>query len=995
MGKSYSCMDSYEKRTLIQAANFDEAYVKRLYKRFTELDVNNTGSLPFDIILNMSEMKHNPLAERIVEVFDIDSDGTISFTELLFGLAKLTNNAAELEKSKFVFDIYDYNKDGYISNGDLFKTIKLMVGENLTDIQVQQLVDRAIISGDKDGDGMLSFQDFIDPTENGQEPKVALPKEIEIPNSGEYDKSELQKLTEFRQQHRKTVDGALCAAAFVRNGKTFTDCTKTEAPDGSAGREWCYVEAQLVGTGFRDWDFCAPIIDYDMLRAKARTLANLKAMELANGIDELAKEERYFKIQFCASRRLNGILARYDTVCGTGAESYNKEIQELHVAIRGIERAIEQLETSKRYIEQLRHKENGLKEQLEAYRKYTTNSHKNCAMVRGYHQSVVGDGIIGSYYDNPFFRGTPKGFIHHGNVNLIWNERVGVDGVPIEAFSVRLEGFLRAPATDLYTFYIEGDCNVRMFLDKEEIMSQGFDNQRPFDKDFGPVTPLALDGRAICNVSLKSRAIKLVGGTRYYIVVEYSHQQILKPYNPLVAKVMLSWSSTLKPHWEPIPSRHFFRGRESPESLQISGLKAKFYSVGILENGAQAFKDSANLVLADIPQRFRGATMIRMGVEGITDDLKFHMNRDANVYVSQPHVAPDVPKTGQSEPFEKSAFKLSVFAVGESCGDEAIRQEQFVIYHYKFKAGNIEIKLPSKTSLVVFIMAASGPEMCQGDVEYLPMTRADTCTSSSSQSDSKACTYGFGSGVWESAPGRLSGQYITRHFGSVVQLHHFHLVPGGGVPPSIVKFQFPDGESETFEIDENLYYNFSKPRMLDWVRIDLVHVSDSKGVEPTTGGSFALYGIACPTAVTEPTNFDSKINIVFTCGASVHESRYLDSGRPKARHDRLFYGWDNMIECKSGTHKGILLDKNKWSIDIAQHGIYKITLVVTATQNIGPISILVNGYEIFGAEYLKNGQSVTYNGAISLENVGSLSVESSSLGLALVEINLTLASQIV
>lgn len=27
----------------------------------------------------------------------------------------------------------------------------------------------------------------------------------------------------------------LCAAAFVRNGNKFTDCTTTEAPDGSVG----------------------------------------------------------------------------------------------------------------------------------------------------------------------------------------------------------------------------------------------------------------------------------------------------------------------------------------------------------------------------------------------------------------------------------------------------------------------------------------------------------------------------------------------------------------------------------------------------------------------------------------------------------------------------------------------------------------------------------------------------------------------------------------
>ena len=31
------------------------------------------------------------------------------------------------------------NNDGYISNGDLFNCLKVLVGDNLTDIQIQQL----------------------------------------------------------------------------------------------------------------------------------------------------------------------------------------------------------------------------------------------------------------------------------------------------------------------------------------------------------------------------------------------------------------------------------------------------------------------------------------------------------------------------------------------------------------------------------------------------------------------------------------------------------------------------------------------------------------------------------------------------------------------------------------------------------------------------------------------------------------------------------------
>ena len=61
---------------------------------------------------------------------------------------------------KTAFKIYDVNNDGYITNGDLFLSLKILVGDNLTDIQIQQLVDRTLVAADKDQDGRISFDEF-------------------------------------------------------------------------------------------------------------------------------------------------------------------------------------------------------------------------------------------------------------------------------------------------------------------------------------------------------------------------------------------------------------------------------------------------------------------------------------------------------------------------------------------------------------------------------------------------------------------------------------------------------------------------------------------------------------------------------------------------------------------------------------------------------------------------------------------------------------------
>jgi serine/threonine-protein phosphatase 2B regulatory subunit len=58
------------------------------------------------------------------------------------------------------------DRDGFISNGELFLVLKMMVGSNLKDNQLQQIVDKTIMEADKDGDGKISFEEFLVMVEN-------------------------------------------------------------------------------------------------------------------------------------------------------------------------------------------------------------------------------------------------------------------------------------------------------------------------------------------------------------------------------------------------------------------------------------------------------------------------------------------------------------------------------------------------------------------------------------------------------------------------------------------------------------------------------------------------------------------------------------------------------------------------------------------------------------------------------------------------------------
>jgi len=141
---------------------FSKQELKILYKNFLNLDTDKSGSIEQKEFFDVPELRDNPIVQRVVSVFDKNNDDKISFYEFITGLSTLTSTSNVEEKIKFAFEIYDTNSDGYISNGDLFNTLKLLTGDNLTDIQIQQVVDRTILAADKDLDGKLSFEEFAE-----------------------------------------------------------------------------------------------------------------------------------------------------------------------------------------------------------------------------------------------------------------------------------------------------------------------------------------------------------------------------------------------------------------------------------------------------------------------------------------------------------------------------------------------------------------------------------------------------------------------------------------------------------------------------------------------------------------------------------------------------------------------------------------------------------------------------------------------------------------
>jgi serine/threonine-protein phosphatase 2B regulatory subunit len=75
----------------------------------------------------------------MIAIFDEDGGGDVDFQEFVNGLSAFSSKGNKEDKLRFAFKVYDIDRDGYISNGELFIVLKMMVGSNLKDQQLQQV----------------------------------------------------------------------------------------------------------------------------------------------------------------------------------------------------------------------------------------------------------------------------------------------------------------------------------------------------------------------------------------------------------------------------------------------------------------------------------------------------------------------------------------------------------------------------------------------------------------------------------------------------------------------------------------------------------------------------------------------------------------------------------------------------------------------------------------------------------------------------------------
>ena len=160
-----------EIQVIADETGFTAKQIKRLYNRFTSLDKDNTGVLNKQDFLRIPELHVNPLCDRIIEVLidDNGQDGKLNFRQFakvfsVFRRGKTSSNDINNKenKLKFLFGIYDRDKDDKINKSELLGILRMLVGSNIPEEQMNAIAERTITELDSDGDMVITFQEFCE-----------------------------------------------------------------------------------------------------------------------------------------------------------------------------------------------------------------------------------------------------------------------------------------------------------------------------------------------------------------------------------------------------------------------------------------------------------------------------------------------------------------------------------------------------------------------------------------------------------------------------------------------------------------------------------------------------------------------------------------------------------------------------------------------------------------------------------------------------------------
>ncbi|CBZ53117.1 hypothetical protein NCLIV_029050 [Neospora caninum Liverpool] len=262
------------------------------------------------------------------------------------------------------------------------------------------------------------------------------------------------------------------------------------------------------------------------------------------------------------------------------------------------------------------------------------------------------------------------------------------------------DGYLLAPRSGDFTFSIETDSGVRVFLNQQPIIVDRMLPATEADAVGDKIVPLTAVAGHPGRHTTESVPVELTAGEKYKLRVELVHTSHFK--------------------------------YENADSAYL--------------NGEKAFADSGQFVVADVPQRYQGMKMIRGPSDPAVECFEFSANMPVNVYVASPVGAtlPLAPSEKQPWTAHDTGDDLSVYR-GTNPLSLALDSSRMKIRKIIFPEGGL-ISFNVTDKGVQFLLFLEGRKenalSCGGQQQVLSLVGGPTfaeCEASSELSEEFGC----------------------------------------------------------------------------------------------------------------------------------------------------------------------------------------------------------------------------------------------------------------
>ena len=160
MGTNSSVLTDDDIQRLKGETDIKPKDIKKCHKKFSGLDKDKKGFVSITDLVTIPEIENNPLRYHIAQYMSNNNENeAISFEAFIKVIDIFKNNKTD-RQYKFMYDLFDFDKDGKISSEDMLINFKLLLGNSLNEEQIKEIVEKTIseYSSDKK---YINYNDFV------------------------------------------------------------------------------------------------------------------------------------------------------------------------------------------------------------------------------------------------------------------------------------------------------------------------------------------------------------------------------------------------------------------------------------------------------------------------------------------------------------------------------------------------------------------------------------------------------------------------------------------------------------------------------------------------------------------------------------------------------------------------------------------------------------------------------------------------------------------